>query len=230
MATVTSGRVRTAVLISGRGSNMEALVAAARDPGYPAEIGLVVASTPEAEGLARAEAAGVATAVVDHTAFASRAGFEAALTATLAEAGAEVVCLAGFMRVLTADFVDRWMDRLINVHPSLLPAFPGARAIPEALAAGVKITGTTVHLVREAVDDGPILGQAAVPVLGGDTEGRLSARVRAAEHDLYPRCLAAVARGGVEVLGKWADLGPAAPAATVQPPTLIHPGPAHARA
>ena len=224
MAALRAGRIPTAVLISGRGSNMQALLDAAAAPDYPAGIVLVVANTPEAEGLARAEAAGVATAVVDHTAFASRAGFEAALHNVLIDAGVDLVCLAGFMRVLTSDFVDRWKDRLVNVHPSLLPAFPGARAIPEALAAGVKITGATVHLVREAVDDGPILGQAAVPVLAGDTEARLGARIRAAEHALYPRCLAALARGDVEVLGKWTETGSASPAVCDTPPILIHPG------
>ena len=217
------GRVKTAVLISGRGSNMQALLEAARAPAYPAEIALVVANTPAAAGLGHAAAAGVPTAVVEQADFASRAGFEAALDATLASAGIDLVCLAGFMRVLTADFVDRWRDRLINIHPSLLPAFPGAHAVTEALAAGVKITGTTVHFVREAVDDGPVIGQAAVPVLNGDGEAALGARIRAVEHRLYPRCLAAVAAGRVSVVGKWVDLGTPGVESDPDLPALIHP-------
>lgn len=193
------GRVRTAVLISGRGSNLQALIDAAARPDYPAEISLVVSNQPEAAGLERAEVAGIPSEVVDHTLFAGRPGFEAALSESLRAAEVEYVCLAGFMRILTADFVEMWRDRLINIHPSLLPAFPGLRTHAEALAAGVKITGCTVHFVREAVDAGPIIGQAAVPVLPGDTPECLGARVLAAEHRLYPHCLALVAQQRVQI-------------------------------
>lgn len=207
-------RLKVAVLISGRGSNLQALLAAAEAPGYPAEIVQVISNESTAPGLAHAEAAGVPTEVVDHRDFKSRPGFEAALNARLIAAGAELVVLAGFMRVLTADFVDSWPDRLINVHPSLLPAFPGAAAVHDALAAGVKITGTTVHFVREAVDDGPILAQAAVPVLSGDDTDSLGTRIRAVEHTLLPHCVARIARGGVNVVGKWASMDDEPPANT----------------
>lgn len=206
-------RMKVAVLISGRGSNLQALLAAAADPAYPARIVRVIANAPTAPGLAHAESAGVATEVVDHRDFKSRPGFEAALNATLIDAGAELVVLAGFMRVLTADFVDAWPDRLVNVHPSLLPAFPGAAAVRDALAAGVKITGTTVHFVREAVDDGPILAQAAVPVLEGDDTDTLGARIRDAEHVLLPHCVARIARGDLGTVGKWVAMGDAPVAA-----------------
>jgi phosphoribosylglycinamide formyltransferase-1 len=188
-------RKRVAILISGRGSNMAALIEAARDPDYPAEIVLVVSSRPEAEGLAHAAAAGIATAVVDHTAFAGKAAFEAALDARLAEASAEIVCLAGFMRLLSPGFVERWRDRLINIHPSLLPAFPGLDTHARAISAGAKVHGCTVHFVRAAMDDGPIIAQTEVPVLPGDTPESLAARVLVAEHRLYPEALADVAAG-----------------------------------
>jgi phosphoribosylglycinamide formyltransferase-1 len=194
-------RMRIGVLISGRGSNLRALVEAAAEPDYPAEIALVIANVPEAAGLERAEARGIPTQVIDHRLFPSRVGFEAALTDALDAAGCELVCLAGFMRVLTADFVERWENRLINIHPSLLPAFPGLNTHAEALAAGVRITGATVHFVREQVDQGPIIGQAAVPVRDDDDADSLAARVLAAEHTLYPHCLRLVADGRATVNG-----------------------------
>ena len=190
-------RRRVAILISGRGSNMAALIEAARHPDYPAEIVLVISNRPEAEGLARAAADGIATAVVDHTAFAGKAAFEAALDARLAEASAEIVCLAGFMRLLSPGFVERWRDRLLNIHPSLLPAFPGLDTHARAIAAGAKVHGCTVHFVRAAMDDGPIIAQAEVPVLPGDTPELLAARVLVAEHQLYPGALAEVAAGKI---------------------------------
>lgn len=193
-------RVKVGVLISGRGGNMQALIDAAARPDYPAEIVLVVSNRPEAEGLDRATAAGFETELIDHTRFASRSGFEGALSDTLRASGVELVCLAGFMRVLTADFVELWRDRLINIHPSLLPAFPGLHTHAEAIAAGVRISGCTVHFVREAVDDGPIIGQAAVPVLPDDTPETLGARVLSAEHRLYPHCLELVAGRRVQVV------------------------------
>ncbi|ALK08863.1 phosphoribosylglycinamide formyltransferase [Blastochloris viridis] len=189
-------RVRTAVLISGRGSNMAALIAAAKAPDFPAEIALVVSNKADAGGLALAAAAGVATKVVESRPFGKdRAAFEAALHAELEAAGVELVCLAGFMRVLTPWLVARWSGRMLNIHPALLPAFPGLDTHERALDAGVKIHGCTVHLVVPEVDAGPILAQAAVPVLPDDTSDTLSARVLAQEHVIYPAALARLARG-----------------------------------
>lgn len=185
-----------AVLISGRGSNMEALIAAAADPAYPARIVLVASNRPEAPGLATARAAGIRAEAVDHRPFGhDRVAHEAALDAVLREAGAELICLAGYMRLLTPFLVDAWQGRMLNIHPSLLPAFPGLHTHARALEAGVKLHGCTVHLVTQGMDEGPILAQAAVPVLEGDTEDALAARVLRQEHLLYPAALAAVARG-----------------------------------
>lgn len=195
-------RRRVAVLISGRGSNMAALLAAAEDPAYPAEVALVLSNRAEAPGLAHAAARGVPTAVVESRAFkGDRAGFEAAMQAEIARHGAEIIALAGFMRVLTEGFVARWEGRMINIHPSLLPAFPGLDTHARALAAGVRLHGCTVHLVTAGVDEGPILAQAAVPVLPGDTEASLAARVLAEEHRLYPAALAWLAAGRVRLEG-----------------------------
>lgn len=189
------GRVKTAVLISGRGSNLQALIEAARAPDYPAELALVLSNVAGAGGLARAAAAGIPAEVVAHRDYPAKAAFEAALEARLKAAGVELVCLAGFMRLLSPDFVERWRGRLINIHPSLLPAFPGLDTHARVLAAGLKITGCTVHHVVAEVDAGPIIGQAAVPVLAGDSAETLAARVLAAEHRLYPACLALLAGG-----------------------------------
>ena len=198
---MSGARRRTAVLVSGRGSNMRALIAAAADPAYPAEIVRVISNRPGAGALEHAAAAGIATAVVDHRAFAGREPFEHALDAAITEAGADLVCLAGFMRLLTPWFVERWRDRLVNIHPSLLPSFRGLDSHARALAAGVRLHGCTVHLVRPEMDDGPIIGQAAVAVLDGDTEETLSARVLAAEHRLYPAALALYASGRLRLDG-----------------------------
>lgn len=194
-------RRRTAVLISGRGSNLQALIDAAAAPDYPAEIVLVLSNRSDAKGLERAAAAGIPTSVVSHRDYETRAAFEAALTEILSEAGAELVCLAGFMRVLTEVFVGRWRGRLVNIHPSLLPAFPGLDTHARALAAGVKLHGCSVHLVSTEVDEGPIIGQAAVPVLPGDDEAALAERVLEAEHRLYPLCLGLLAGDRVRVEG-----------------------------
>lgn len=193
-------RRRTAILISGRGSNMESLLRAAADPGFPAEIVGVVSNRPEAAGLDRARSCGIHAEALDHRAFAGREGFEAALDARLRALGAELVCLAGFMRLLTAPFVEAWRDRAINIHPSLLPAFPGLDTHARALAEGVRFAGCTVHVVRPAMDSGPIIAQAAVPILPGDDEAALSARVLAAEHRLYPMALALYASGAARVV------------------------------
>ena len=182
-------RARVAVLISGGGSNMAALLDDMADPAHPAVPVLVVSNVPGAGGLSKAAARGVPTAAVDHRAHAGRAAFEAALNAALAPARPDVLCLAGFMRVLTPAFVDRWAGRILNVHPSLLPLYPGLDTHARALAAGDAEAGCTVHEVTAALDAGPILGQARVPVLPGDDADSLAARVLAAEHRLYPAVL-----------------------------------------
>lgn len=199
-------RRRTAVLISGRGSNLQALIDAAAAPDYPAEIVLVLSNLPDAKGLERAEAAGIPTRVIPHRYYETRAAFEVALTEALSQTGADLVCLAGFMRVLTEAFVGRWQGRLINIHPSLLPAFPGLDTHARALAAGVKLHGCSVHLVSAEVDKGPIIGQAAVPVLPEDDEAALAARVLEAEHRLYPLCLRLLAADRVRIEGSRATV------------------------
>ncbi len=188
-------RVRTAVLISGRGSNMKALLDAAKDPAYPAEIVLVAANVPGAGGLDIARAAGIDTATIDHRGKGSREAFERELHARLLEAGTELVCLAGFMRLLTPFFVDAWAGKMLNIHPSLLPAFPGLDTHQRAIDAGAKFGGCTVHFVTSEMDVGPIVAQAAVPILPGDDANSLAARVLVAEHKIYPAALAAVASG-----------------------------------
>lgn len=195
-------RLRVGVLVSGRGSNLQALLDAAADPAYPAEIAVVISNIPGVQALARAAAAGVPAEVVPHRDYAGREAFERALTERLEAAGVGLVCQAGFMRIVTPWFVGHWHDRLINIHPSLLPAFPGLDTHARALAAGVKLHGCSVHYVRAAVDDGPIVGQAAVPVLPDDDPERLAARVLQAEHRLYPLCLRLVAQGRVRVEGE----------------------------
>ena len=192
---------RTAVLISGSGSNLQALIDACAAGQCAAEIGLVVSNRADAFGLERARRHGIATAVVDHRAFAGRAAFEAVLDRHLREAGIELVCLAGFMRVLTAGFVEGWRDRLLNIHPSLLPAFPGLHTHARALAAGCRVHGCTVHLVRPTLDDGPILVQGVVPVLADDDADHLAARVLEVEHRCYPLALDLFARGDLGITG-----------------------------
>ncbi len=193
-------RKRVAVLISGRGSNMAALIAAAKDKNYPAEIVLVVSNVPDAGGLLRAREAGIATATVDHTQFGKdRAAFEHALQAVLVEHRVEIVCLAGFMRLLTADFVDKWPERLLNIHPALLPAFKGLDTHRRALDAGAKMHGATVHFVVPEMDAGPIIVQDAVAVAPDDTEETLARRVLAVEHRIYPQALKLVAEGRVRI-------------------------------
>jgi phosphoribosylglycinamide formyltransferase 1 len=193
-------RKRVAVLISGRGSNMGALIEAAKDPSYPAEIALVVSNNPDAAGLDRARAAGIATAVVDHKPFAAdRAAFEHALQHVLDIHRIELICLAGFMRLLTGAFTSAWQGRIINIHPALLPAFRGLDTHARALAAGVKTHGATVHFVVPEMDAGQIIAQAEVPVLAGDTPEALAARVLAVEHEIYPTALRAVAEGRVRL-------------------------------
>jgi phosphoribosylglycinamide formyltransferase-1 len=189
-------RKRAAILISGRGSNMAALVAAAQAADYPAEIALVLSNVPHAAGVARAREAGIATEVVDHKPFGKdREAFDRKLDATLETHRIDIVCLAGFLRVLTPWFVARWSGRLINIHPSLLPAFKGLDTHERAIAAGATLHGATVHFVVPEVDGGPIIEQASVPVLPGDTPETLAARVLEVEHRIYPLALKRVAEG-----------------------------------
>jgi phosphoribosylglycinamide formyltransferase-1 len=194
--------MRVGVLISGRGSNLQALIEAGKTRGFPAEIVLVVSNVPKAQGLARAEAASIPARTIDHKSFASREAFDAALTEALEAARVELLCNAGFMRLHSESFVRHWWNRHLNIHPSLLPAFPGLKTHARVLEAGVKLSGCTVHFVRPEMDSGPIVAQAAVPVLPGDTEDSLAARVLALEHRLYPHALRLVASGAVTVEGE----------------------------
>jgi phosphoribosylglycinamide formyltransferase 1 len=191
-------RLRVGVLISGRGSNLRALIDAAADPGYPAEIVLVISNRAEAPGLQHAAQAGIAHQVIAER---DRAAFAAAADSALRQRGVELVALAGFMRLLDAGFVEGWHDRMINIHPSLLPAFPGLHPQRQALMAGVRFSGCTVHFVRVEVDTGPIIAQAVVPVHDDDDEERLSARILVAEHRLYPLALQLYAEGRLKVAG-----------------------------
>ncbi|GAB6051432.1 phosphoribosylglycinamide formyltransferase [Magnetospira thiophila] len=211
-------RLRVGVLVSGRGSNLQALLDAAADAAFPAEIVLVLSNVPGAFALERAAQARVATAVIDHKAYDGRQPFEQALHQTLLDHGVEFVCLAGFMRLLTDGFVNQWHDRLINIHPSLLPAFRGAHAHRDVLAAGVRLSGCTVHYVRPAMDDGPIIAQAAVPVLPDDDESRLAARVLEQEHRIYPLALRLIAEGRANVVDDRVRLdAPVAEGALINP-------------
>ncbi len=194
-------KAKAGILISGRGSNMAALIEAAAAPDYPAEIGLVVSNRADAPGLRLAEAAGIPTIIVESRKFGTdRAAHEAAIDNALHEAGCEIICLAGYMRVLTPFLVRQWEGRMLNIHPSLLPAFPGLNTHARALAAGVASHGCTVHLVTDTLDSGPVLAQTAVPVLDDDTEASLSARVLAEEHRTYPAALAAFIRQTISAL------------------------------
>jgi phosphoribosylglycinamide formyltransferase-1 len=194
-----SSKKRVAILISGRGSNMVSLINAARAPDYPAQIVTVISNRPTAAGLKFAQDAGIPTVVIDHKAYATRMAFEAKMHQALLDADVELICSAGFMRMLTGGFVDRWKNRQLNIHPSLLPAFPGLDTHERALQEGVRIHGCTVHFVRLEMDTGPIVAQAAVAVLPGDTPDLLAARVLEAEHKLYPHALRLVASGAVRV-------------------------------
>lgn len=210
---------RVAILISGRGSNMVSLIDAARAPDYPAEIVLVVSNRPDAAGLERARAAGIPAITIDHKQFATRMAFEAKLHQALLDHRIDLVCNAGFMRMLTGGFVDRWRDRQLNIHPSLLPSFPGLDTHERALNEGVKVHGCTVHFVRLEMDTGPIIAQAAVPVLPGDTADTLAARVLEAEHRVYPHALRLVASGAARVVGETIEMAPP----RVVPKTLYSP-------
>ncbi|MDD9903175.1 MAG: phosphoribosylglycinamide formyltransferase [Rhodospirillaceae bacterium] len=192
--------LRVAVLLSGRGSNLQALIDACGAPDFPAEIIHVISNNPDAVGLLRAQDAGIETSVLNHREYETREAFDTEVTRVLEDANAELVCLAGFMRILTEGFVSHWTDRLLNIHPSLLPSFKGLDAQQQALDAGVKLAGCSVHFVRPGVDEGPIIAQAAVPVLDDDDAKALSARILALEHRLYPRVVRLIAEGRVTVV------------------------------
>ncbi|MEM9750023.1 MAG: phosphoribosylglycinamide formyltransferase [Pseudomonadota bacterium] len=215
-----AARKKVGVLISGRGSNFDALLRASAAPGYPAEIVTVISNRPAAAGLDVAARAGIPSAAIPHKKFASRDAFDAALTRALESAGVEIVCCAGFMRLFSESFVEAWRDRLLNIHPSLLPAYPGLDTHARALRDGVKLAGCTVHFVRSEMDRGPIVGQAAVAVAPNDTEASLAARVLKAEHQLYPECLRRVAEGRVRI-----NDGRAVVEETAAQPPLFNPAP-----
>ncbi len=214
-----AARKRVAILISGRGSNMMSLVEAAKAPDFPAEIVMVISNRPDAAGLAWARAQGIPALGLDHKRYESRAHFEGQLQQALELARVDLVVLAGFMRLMTAEFVGAWRDRMLNIHPSLLPSFKGLDTHARALAAGVKLAGCTVHFVRAEMDEGPIIMQAAVPVLADDTQETLANRILKQEHRIYPAALRLVAEGRVAVIDGRAVVsgGEAAEAALVAP-------------
>jgi phosphoribosylglycinamide formyltransferase-1 len=190
-----------AILISGRGSNMAALIEACRAPGFPAKISVVISNRPDAAGLETARRAGIATEIVDHKKFPDKPAFEAALQKTLERYPADLVCLAGFMRILSARFIDRWPDKIVNIHPSLLPAYKGLDTHERVLADGAAETGCSVHLVTAEMDGGPVLVQKRVPVRPDDTAETLAARVLAQEHIAYPEAVRALAEGRIKIAG-----------------------------
>lgn len=212
-------RLKTGVLISGRGSNLQALIDACAEPAFPAEITVVISNVEGVYGLERAEKAGIPTCVINHKSFPSREAFEEKLTQALQKAGVELVCLAGFMRVLTPSFLTAWADKVLNIHPSLLPAFRGLHTHERALEAGVRVAGCTVHFVRPDLDDGPIVAQAAVPVLPGDDADKLAARVLESEHRIYPLALRLAGEGRLKIVGNRVEIANAtgSPAALVNP-------------
>ena len=205
MSAATMTKTKVGVLISGRGSNLQSLIDASQAEQYPAEIVLVISDKADAKGLDRAAKAGIPTKVIERGAYADKAAFEAAINEALQAAGADIVCLAGFMRLLSGQFVGQWLGKLINIHPSLLPSFKGLHAQAQALAAGVRIAGCTVHFVTADMDAGPIIQQASVPVLTDDTEESLSDRILTLEHRIYPEALAMLATGGVALKGDKAE-------------------------
>ena len=213
-------KLRLGVLISGRGTNLQALIRACRDEEFPATIALVISNVPGAAGLERAEDAEIPTTVVDHTSFNDRGAFDGAIHKALEDADIELVCLAGFMRILTDGFVDKWRNRMINIHPSLLPSFKGLDTHQRMLEAGVTIGGCTVHYVRPEMDTGPIIVQAAVPVLPGDDPDRLAARILEKEHIIYPLAVRLIAEGRIRLEGDRVLIENGTPSAE----SLVNPG------
>ena len=206
-------RMKIAVLVSGRGSNMQAILDAAADPAYPAEVALVISNIAGAAALQRAQAAGVATLTIAHKDFPDREAFDRQVTQAIEAAGCELVVLAGFMRLLSQEFCEHWQDRLINIHPSLLPAFKGLDVHARMIAAGVRFAGCTVHFVRFEMDTGPIIAQAAVPVHPGDDADALAARILEQEHKVYPLAVRWIAEGRVRISGETVKVSGAKPAA-----------------
>lgn len=204
---MAAARKRVGVLASGGGSNLQALIDACRAPDYPAEIALVICNVPGARALQRAQDAGIPAATVPHQAFPDRAAFEQTMLEELRQHQVEILCLAGFMRILSKDFLSGLQVPVLNIHPALLPAFPGMHAVRQAIQYGAKISGCTVHLVDEGTDTGPVIAQAAVPVLDGDDEPRLAARILAEEHRLYPLALRLVAEGSAVAEGRHVRAG-----------------------
>lgn len=199
-------KLKLAVLISGRGSNLAALIDACANPDFPAEIGLVISNKASAQGLARAHQAGIETQIFDHKAYASRAEFDINMTKAMEDCGTELVCLAGFMRLLSDEFCDHWKDRMINIHPSLLPSFKGLDVQQAAIDAGVRFSGCTVHYVRKEMDTGPIIVQAAVPVMQDDTADTLAKRILVEEHKIYPQAVRLIAEGRVTISNETATI------------------------
>ncbi len=199
---VTPAKKRLGILISGKGSNMRSLVEASRAAVYPAEVAVVISNRPDAAGLAFAKEQGIPALGLDHKRYESREHFEGQLQTVLTASKVDLVACAGFMRLMTPQFVEQWRDRMLNIHPSLLPLFKGLNTHERALEAGVRVAGCTVHVVRAGMDEGPILAQAAVPVIAGDTAETLAARVLAAEHQLYPHAVAMFVRGDARVEGE----------------------------
>ncbi len=198
--------MKVAVFISSRGSNMQALVKACETEGFPAEIVTVLSNNPEAAGLDFAKKHNIETKVINHRDFEEREDFDAALGDYLSSKKIDLICLAGFMRLLTPDFVNRWRDRIINIHPSLLPAFKGLHVHERAIESGTRFTGCTVHFVRPEMDDGPIISQAVVPILGDDTADSLAARILEQEHKIYPHALKLIAERKVKIHGSLATI------------------------
>lgn len=214
--------LKVGVLISGRGSNLQALLDAASAPGFPARIVSVISNKTNAGGLERAKRAGAPAVAIPHKDYADRESFDRAVDAKLREHGVEFICLAGFMRLLSHWFIAQWADRIVNIHPSLLPAFKGLHPQAQALAAGVRLSGCTVHIVRPELDSGPIIVQAAVPVMPNDTAETLEARILTAEHRCYPLALRLIAEGRVHVEGNTVRIDGAVASAEA----LFHPKPA----
>ena len=198
---LSAPRKRVVVFISGGGSNMMALAQACREPDFPAEVACVISDKPTAGGLAKAQGLGIPTLVFERKNYASKGEHEAAILAALGELAPDIICLAGYMRLISGEFIAPYEGRIINIHPSLLPLFPGLHTHQRAIDSGMKITGCTVHFVTEGMDEGPIIGQAAVPVVAGDTADSLAARVLTVEHKLYPLALRLLAEGKVRMDG-----------------------------
>lgn len=217
--------MKIAILISGRGSNMERLIDATAAPDYPAEVVKVISNRPDASGLETAAKAGITTQVIDHKSFESRAAFDAALEQALNDADVDLVCHAGFMRILTDEFAARWEGRMVNIHPSLLPSFKGIRVQQQAIDAGATISGCTVHYIIPALDSGPIISQAAVPVLADDTADTLSARILEAEHVLYPAAVRMIASGQIRLVDGKVVRSTDAKRADTECPPLFSPAP-----